>query len=114
MAEPAALWESCHFSRLQLTRLHFPCPLQGSFTLTWTMSNDLPVLTSLTENSTVSTAASAPPSVCPHHQHVLSTPSNKTLSGAERFNNTSRIKLDFNQSGKHRVGRKKKRKTMLS
>ncbi|XP_062285208.1 uncharacterized protein LOC133990817 [Scomber scombrus] len=32
--------------------LHFCHPLQGSPTLTWTMSNDLPVLTSLTENST--------------------------------------------------------------
>lgn len=35
--------------------------LQGSLTLTWIMSNDVPVLTSLTENATVSTNASTPP-----------------------------------------------------
>lgn len=58
------------FSRLCLTRSLSLRPLQGSLTLTWTMSNDLPVLTSLTENSTVSILLH--PSCTPVHPHTHS------------------------------------------
>lgn len=45
--------------------------LAGSLTLAWTMSNDLPSLTSLTESSTVSASLCLCLHSAPHPQHKL-------------------------------------------
>lgn len=93
-------FESLHLHKTAGIVLSDCCvwPLQDSVILTWTMSNDLPVLTSLTEHSTVSTFC-----VYDINIHTLCT---VTLAGVRKSGKLhwkiedTQIKMDLSQ--KHR------------